>query len=69
LPEQEIQLPGLLVVWAKEVFVGAKHRLGWLLQFDEYLVLIEDTAYRTIVPIYMLFANKFGKEERASSAA
>ncbi len=69
LPEQEIQLPGLLVVWAKEVFVGAQHRLAWLLQFDEYLVLIEDTAYRTIVPIYMLFANKFGKEERASSAA
>jgi hypothetical protein len=40
-----------------------------LLQFDENLVLIEDTAYRTIAPIISLFANKFGKEERASSAA
>jgi hypothetical protein len=69
LPEQEIQLPSLLVVWTKEVFVGAKHKLAWLLWFDEYLVLIQDTVYRTIVPIYLLFANKFGKEERASSAA
>lgn len=37
------------------------------MQFDEYLVLKQDTVNRTITPIYLCFANKFGKEERTSS--
>jgi hypothetical protein len=69
LPEQEIQLFGLLIVRAKEVFVGAKHWLKWLLRLAEYQKRILDCVDRTIVPIISLFANKLRKEERASSAA